>query len=71
MQTYSIILILRIIYQKENLLFIKFNLTDDDELVIKYDTLRDLRNRNTTFYAYVLMIRNKRLFLFIKIFQEK
>lgn len=37
---------------KENLLFIKFNLTADDELVIN-DTLRDLRNRNTTFYAYV------------------
>lgn len=36
----------------ENLLFVKFDLTNDDELVID-DTLQDLKNKNTTFYAYV------------------
>ncbi len=37
---------------KENLLFVKFDLTFDDELVIK-DALQDLMNKNATFYAYV------------------
>ena len=37
---------------QENLLFVKFNLGDDDELVIK-EALQELKKKNTTFYAYV------------------
>lgn len=37
---------------KENLLFVKFNLSFDDELVIK-DALQELIKKNATFYAYV------------------
>lgn len=37
---------------KENLLFVKFNLSFDDELVIK-DALQELIKKNATFDAYV------------------
>ncbi len=37
---------------EENLLFIKFNLTEDDELVVN-DAMQDLRKSNATFYAYI------------------
>ena len=37
---------------KENLIFVKFNLSFDDELVIK-DALQELIKKNATFYAYV------------------
>lgn len=48
---------------KENLLFVKFDLTDDDELVIN-DTLQDLKNKNTTFYAYVFDDESKAFYVY-------
>ena len=48
---------------KESLLFIKFNLNEDDEIVIN-DVMQELKKKNATYYAYIYDEETKALYLY-------
>lgn len=47
----------------ESLLFVKFNLNEDDEIVIN-DVMQELKRKNTTYYAYVYDEDTKAFYLY-------
>ena len=48
---------------KESLLFVKFDLNEDDEIVIK-DVMQELKRKNATYYAYILDEDTKAFYLY-------